>query len=58
MLHCDFSIYTQRHIDCVEKIEYGYIFFSSFQDGVKWEIFWQWQSARRQEAREEATGSL
>ena len=56
MLHCDFSKYTQRHIDSVEKIEYGYIFFSSFQDGVKWEIFWQWQSVRRQ-ARGEATGS-
>ena len=31
--------------------------FPLFQDGVRWEIFWQWQSARRQEAREEATGS-
>ena len=30
MLHCDFSKYTQRHIDSVEKIEYGYIFFPSF----------------------------
>ena len=30
--------------------------FPLFQDGVKWEIFWQWQSVRRQ-AREEATGS-
>ena len=28
MLHCDFSIYTLRHNDCVEKIEHG--FFPSF----------------------------